>query len=72
MIKAYFAGRFDGDGSVDKDFRKDCRIVYGKLNEAEMDKKLLRRMGIRKTKIYYYKSAKTFCLYISRYETKKF
>jgi len=72
IIKAYFAGRFDGDGSVDKNLRSDCRIVYGKKNEAKMDKKLLKRIGINKTKIYYYKSARTFCLYVSRYESKKF
>ena len=71
-IRAYIAGRFDGDGSVDKNLRNDCRIVYGRKSEAEIDKDLLRRIGISRTKIYYYKSARTFCLYISRYETKKF
>ena len=72
IIKSYFAGRFDGDGSIDKNLRNDCRIVYGRKSEAEIDKEILRRIGISKAKIYYYKSAKTFCLYISRYETKKF
>ena len=67
-----FAGRFDGDGSIDKNLRNDCRIVYGRQSEAEIDKKLLGRIGLTKTKIYYYKSANTFCLYISRYEVKKF
>ncbi len=72
VINAYFAGRFDGDGSISKDLKSDCRIVYGNRNEPEMDQKLLRRIKIRKTKIYYYKGAKTFALYISRYESKKF
>lgn len=72
IIKAYFAGRFDGDGSIDKNLRNDCRIVYSRKNEAEIDKKLLEKIGITNTKIYYYKSAKTFCFYISRYEAKKF
>jgi len=72
IIKSYFAGRFDGDGSIDKNLRNDCRIVYGRKSEAEIDKEILRRIGISKAKIYYYKSAKTFCLYISRYEAKKF
>ncbi len=72
IIKAYFAGRFDGDGSVSKDLRSDCRIVYGKRKEAEIDKKLLKLIGINKIKIYYYKSARTFCLYISRYQARKF
>ena len=72
IIKSYFAGRFDGDGSIDKNLRNDCRIVYGRKSEAEIDKEILRRIGISNAKIYYYKSAKTFCLYISRYEAKKF
>jgi hypothetical protein len=72
IIKAYFAGRFDGDGSIAGDFRSDCRIVYTRRFEAELDKKLLRKIGITKTTIYHYKSAKTFCLYVSRYEAKKF
>ncbi len=72
IIKAYFAGRFDGDGLIDKNLRSDCRIVYGRKSEAVTDKKLLRRVNISNTKIYYYKSAKTFCLYVSRYEAKKF
>lgn len=72
VIAAYLAGRFDGDGSVDKNLRNDCRVVYGKKSEAEKDKELLKRVGIANTKVYYYKTAKTFCLYISRYEAKKF
>ena len=72
IICAYLAGRFDGDGSIDKNLRNDCRIVYGKKDETEIDKRLLERIGIVKAKIYYYKTAKTFCLYISRYEAKRF
>lgn len=72
IVKAYFARRFDGDGSIDKNLRNDCRIVYGRENEPEIDKKILKRIGISKTNVYYYKSAKTFCLYVSRYEAKKF
>ena len=72
IISAYFAGRFDGDGSIDKDMRKDCRIVYGKRDEAETDKILLEKIGIANTKIYFYKSANTFCLYVSRFESKNF
>ncbi len=72
IIKAYFAGRFDGDGSVDKNLRSDCRIVYSNKKEAEIDKKLLEKIGIDNTKIYYYRTAKTFCLYISRYQANKF
>lgn len=71
-IIPYLAGRFDGDGSVGKDFRKDARIVYGNSQEAAVDKWLLATIRKYKTKIYYYKSAKTYCLYISRYDTKNF
>lgn len=72
MIKAYFAGRFDGDGSVDKNFRNDCRIVYGKNKEVELDQKLLGKININQTRIYYYKKARTFVLYVSRYQANAF
>lgn len=71
-IRAYFAGRFDGDGSIDKNLRNDCRIVYSRESEAETDKFLLERIGINNTKVYYYKTAKTFCLYVSRFQAKEF
>jgi intein/homing endonuclease len=72
IIRAYLAGRFDGDGSIDKNLRNDCRIVYGRKGEAEKDKELLKRIGIGNTKLYYYRTAKTFCLYVSRYKAKSF
>lgn len=72
ILQAYFAGRFDGDGSISKDLRSDCRIVYSNRKEIEVDQKLISLIGINKTKIYYYQSAKTFCLYISRFEAEKF
>ncbi len=72
VLQAYFAGRFDGDGSISRDFRSDCRIVYGNQKETEIDQKLMSIIGISKTKIYYYQSARTFCLYISRFEAEKF
>ena len=68
----YLAGRFDGDGSVAKDFYRDCRIVYGGLVEAENDRYLLEQLGFERSKIYHYRTAKTFCLYISRLETERF
>ena len=72
IIKAYVAGRFDGDGSVKKDLRSDCRIVYTTRKEAEVDKMFLKKIGINKTSIYYYRTANTFCLYVSRLEAEKF
>ena len=72
MIFPYMAGRFDGDGSVAKDFYRDCRIVYSNLKEAQKDLMLMNSLGFKKMKIYNYRSAKTFCLYFSRLETHKF
>lgn len=71
-IIPYFAGRFDGDGSVAKDFRRDLRIVYSNIDEANVDKNLLSKIRNYKTKIYCYKKAKTYCLYVSRYDAKSF
>ncbi len=72
LILPYIAGRFDGDGSVGKDFYRDCRIVYGDEKEAESDLELMKLSGFQKMKIYNYRRAKTFCLYFSRLETNKF
>ncbi len=68
----YLAGRFDGDGSIGKDFYRDCRIIYGGRKEAENDFDLTKSLGFRGMKIYDYRVAKTFCLYFSRMETVKF
>ena len=70
-IKAYMAGRFDGDGCVSRDLRKDCRISYGNLQDAELDKDLLKIIGII-PKVYRYRTSNTFVIYISRYDTSKF
>lgn len=71
QILPYFAGRFDGDGSVDQDGRTDFRIVYGNTQEAETDKMLLEKIRPEyQTKVYQYKKAKTYCLYVSRYHSK--
>ena len=72
LILPYMAGRFDGDGSVAKDFYSDCRIVYSNFGEAQNDLALMLSLGFQKMKIYNYRTAKTFCLYFSRLETNKF
>ena len=72
ILKAYFAGRFDGDGSISQDLRSDCRIAYSNKKEAETDQKVLKRMGIFRTKIYHYRAARTFVLYVSRYQAEEF
>lgn len=70
-IASYMAGRFDGDGSVNKVKDRDFRIVYSNYKEAKIDQNLLRKIGIHKTSIYHYKHAGTFCLYVWRQEIKK-
>lgn len=72
LVPPYFAGRFDGDGSVDQDFRRDCRIVYSNLREAEQDRRLIKKNLFISSTIYYYKTAKTYCLYISRMDAPQF
>lgn len=71
-ILAYFAGRFDGDGSVDKNLRNDLRIAYSNQTEAEVDRSLLAKLERYKLSVYRYRSARTYVLYISRNSAKKF
>lgn len=72
LLPAYLAGRFDGDGSVRKDFRADCRILYTTVQEANLDLRLMKSVGMDGARIYHYKSARTFCLYVPRGQTAKF
>lgn len=69
-ILPYIAGRFDGDGSVDKDMRKDLRICYSNKTEAETDARLLTNRY--KVRVYRYRAARTFILYISRLDASAF
>lgn len=67
FIIPYLAGRFDGDGSINSNLKKDFRIVYGNRDEAETDKNLLQQIRPSyKVSIYQYKSARTYCLYVSQ------
>jgi hypothetical protein len=68
---SYFAGRFDGDGSVAKDGKSDLRIAYGDKKEADMDAKFLKEINFSPS-VYHYRSAKTYVIYISRLEAYKF
>lgn len=70
-IASFFAGRFDGDGSVSKDKRSDLRIVYKNKHEALIDKRLLAKIGIVKTSVYHYSIAKTYALYVWRSQAEK-
>lgn len=69
---AYLAGRFDGDGTVGKDLRRDLRISYTTQDEAEVDKMLLEKLGFNLCKVYYYRTSVAYVLYVSRLEAKKF
>lgn len=69
---AYLAGRFDGDGTVGKDMRRDLRISYTTKPEAESDKTLLEKFGFSGCKVYYYRTSVAYILYVSRLEAKKF
>lgn len=71
QILPYFAGRFDGDGSVNQDGRTDFRIVYSNAMEAKTDKRLLKKIRPDfRVRVYQYKKARTYCLYVSRYHSK--
>lgn len=72
FIMAYFAGRFDGDGSVNEDGVRECRLVYSSLQEALIDQRLLERVGITHTSVYNYSTANTVCLYVSEAEAVLF
>ncbi len=62
-VFSYFAGRFDGDGSIAHDLRRDMRITYGNKAEAVIDQQLLHKCGYE-TNVYHYKGARTYVLYI--------
>lgn len=69
---AYLAGRFDGDGSVDKNLRNDLRIVYSTFDDASKDYELIKFLGIKNVKIYRYRTSSTYCIYVYRIDSKLF
>lgn len=71
-IAAYFAGRFDGDGSVAQNLRTDLRITYSNLDEAEIDQQLLQKRGNYMTSVYHYKAARTYILYVHHRSAEQF
>lgn len=66
FLPAYFAGRIDGDGHVDKKHRTGVRIVYGTKIDALRDFLLLEKLGEKPASLYEYKAAKTWVLYFRR------
>lgn len=71
LILSYIAGRFDGDGSIGKDLKRDFRITYTKRMEAEIDKSLISRIRPYQIKVYCYRTANTYCCYVSRFDAPK-
>lgn len=67
----YFAGRFDGDGSVAHNLRNDLRIVYSNQPEALGDQALLKRVGV-KTSVYHYSKARTYVVYVRCCDANRF
>lgn len=71
-IGAYMAGRFDGDGCISKNLKKDCRISYGNYQDAKLDYDLLPSMEVMNSKLYKYRTSNTFVIYISTKDVDKF
>lgn len=71
-ICAYFAGRFDGDGCINGNLTRDCRISYGNEKDATLDYYLLKRLGFEMARVYRYRTSHTYVIYISRFETQMF
>ncbi len=69
---AYLAGRFDGDGSVDKNLRNDLRIVYSTFDDANKDRELINSLDVKNVKIYRYRTSNTYCVYVSRIDSNLF
>jgi hypothetical protein len=61
-VGAYFAGRFDGDGS----WGETPRIAYSSRDEAQQDTRLLGRVRIEPVSVYEYKKANEFCIYFHK------
>ena len=71
-IKAYIAGRFDGDGCISKDLKRDCRISYGNYQDAKLDYDLLPSIGVTNVKLYKYRTSNTFVIYVQTKDIDKF
>lgn len=74
VIKAYIAiaGRFDGDGCISRNLKRDCRISYGNYQDAKFDYDLLNEIGIARSKLYRYRTSNTHVIYISMKDVSKF
>ena len=67
-LGAYFAGRFDGDGT----WGSTPRIAYTTEKEALVDTSLLERAEVTNTSVLFYKKANEYCIYIHRPDWQRF
>ena len=65
-LPAYFAGRIDGDGHVDKKHGKGIRIAYTTRRDALRDMKLLKMLCKEPVSLYRYHQANTWVLYFRK------
>ena len=65
-LPAYFAGRIDGDGHVDRKYRTGIRIVYSDREDASRDLRLLKKLNNNPASLYFYKAANTWVLYFRK------
>ena len=68
FLGAYFAGRFDGDGS----FGETPRIAYTTQEEARTDAVLLNRAGVTHISVLHYARANEYCIYIRKTDWGRF
>lgn len=71
FLPAYFAGRIDGDGHVDRKYRTGIRIVYSDREDASRDLRLLKLLNDNPASLYFYKGANTWVLYFRKEFLKK-
>lgn len=66
FLPAYFAGRIDGDGHVDRKYRTGVRIAYSDKKDAARDLCLLKLLGEKPASLYHYSKAGTWVLYFRK------
>lgn len=72
LIGPYLAGRFDGDGAFGTARVPGIRIAYTTREEAEVDARILARIGLARTSISHYAKANEWCVYIKKPDVGRF
>lgn len=67
-LAAYFAGRYDGDGS----WGSTPRIAYTTKEEAQVDRMLLARADFGDTSLLHYAAAGEYCIYFRKAIQERF